>query len=630
MRIKFERVRDDRTRGSYYSYNMITVLSIRREGDLEDEAFEKFKNIVSNMVETGVEYIAYTAFDYEYIQVEASKLKSLYFPIEFYQLCAENNILSKAELVDMEKRVHAHYFKEYSRIKSASNSIEEWYVKPPQCECCYVEGDKVKEYAVKGLKRRLCEECYKKYYQVCPICGEVNHKGSMKVLDGRLVCIECIDKLRKKYKQSVYWCTYCQEYHTKQRYGKNRCNENEWVCDFAKPKCQVCAGCGMLILCNGNSNGRAMQSFNRQHYCIKCWAKKEKYLIKAYHNDPKPEFYAVDASGKNIQMPSPYNGIGPFYGVELEVDAGGQRDDISEPTIKLLNEEVYAMRDGSLENGFEIVTHPHTEDALYNMNWEETFKYLVKQGYRSHDINTCGLHLHCNRSIFGANESDIKNNVSKLMWFVENNRREFVKLSRREIQHINRWARFYSDEVGETLGFYKNIYEDYNRSSSHDDRYKAINLCKKRTIEFRLMRGTLNIDTFLATLDVLITISKNAMLISNDKISRAELWLNGIKEPTKKYLIENKIFVEELSKEVKPEELIKPKKTRKKKEETVTSVDFANPNIFGSHITIIDDQPSAEPELGRDREDWIRMWSDFCDVYNSRHEVNEEEEGDNE
>lgn len=405
------------------------------------------------------------------------------------------------------------------------------------CDCCYNQLDSVKEYVLDGHKLFLCDNCHTLKTRKCSICGCKHLVQNMQVLDGHFVCQECMNKLLKKYKVSIYYCTICREYHTKQNFGKNRVNEREWCCDRTAQNLHRCEFCGVLYT-------SLMHSFSGTKMCTACYHKKEKYLIKSYHNDPVPEFYITNGDGKNFKMEvPPSNGNGQFYGVELEVDSGGQRDDMSEPTIKLLNEEVYAMRDGSLENGFEIVTHPHSETALYNMPWKEAFEFLVKQGYRSHDINTCGLHLHCNRSIFGASPETQKLNIIKLMYFFEAYRLDFIKLSRREVQHINRWAKFYNDGVSiKDLNYYKNIYENYNRSPNHNDRYKAINLCKKKTIEFRLMRGTLNLDTFFATLDVLITISKNASKVPIENLLNKELWLKGLKEETKKYLKDNEIL----------------------------------------------------------------------------------------
>ncbi len=484
------------------------------------------------------------------------------------------------------------------------------------CESCWNTSEDVKEYTIDGMTTILCKDCYDKKVMVCPICGKVHLLSNCAVLDGKVVCFSCLNKLKSRYKVSIYFCCSCKEYHTKQRYGKNRVNEHEWCCDASAKNMPKCSACGVL------SSRSLNRSFCGTMLCNACWAKKEKYLIKSYHNDPIPEFYIYDEEKKkNKQVPPPNNGNGFFYGLELEVDSGGQRDDASEPTIKILNDEVYAMRDGSLENGFEIITHPHTEKALYNMPWKEAFDYLVKSGYRSHDINTCGLHLHCNRVIFGLSAEQQAENIAKLMYFFENYREDFIKLSRREVQHINRWAKFYSDGIyKESINFFKDMYYNYNRSSRHDDRYRAINLCKKKTIEFRLMRGTLNLDTFFATLDILITISKNASHIPMNKLDSKKDWLEGIKEETKKYIKENKLF----------EDVELPRKPREKIIATKTVIVNDASSSEGRLYVYVDGRPQpvvvedtmADPLVSFGHDDEGYIW----DTVENNEEIEEEDE----
>lgn len=418
---------------------------------------------------------------------------------------------------------------------------------PRTCVRCSSFSNPATEYKIKMdgvmVKTWLCRKCYHKSVFKCPVCGEECDVRFSEVLDGVRVCRECLDTLMKKHSKSIYFCVGCREFHTKQKYGKNRVNENKWICDMMIPQCTKCDSCGMLLFGSTYEAVAIMRSFSGGQYCSKCYTRDNKYFIKRYHDDPPMQFYEVGEDGKNLSW-SCEKAENIYYGLELEVDAGGQRDDISKPTLQLLNDEAYAMRDGSLEHGFEIITFPHTEDALYNMNWGETFKFLVKNGYRSHDINTCGLHLHVNRRCFGADPEIRRMNIAKLMYFFETNRDEFIKLSRREEAHINRWAKFYANRGSNVnLNYYLLVYDRYNRSNSHDDRYKAINLCKRATVEFRLMRGTLKLDTFLATLDVLITISKNSNTTSG---TSPRDWLKGIKPATIQYLKENKIFEGEI------------------------------------------------------------------------------------
>ncbi|WP_455717798.1 hypothetical protein, partial [Anaerosporobacter sp.] len=83
-----------------------------------------------------------------------------------------------------------------------------------------------------------------------------------------------------------------------------------------------------------------------------------------------------------------------YLGVELEIDNGGEEENNAKYVTEFMNsssENVYCKHDGSLRNGFEIVSHPCTVEYHKQLPYEELFKELVKRGYRSHDVGTCGL-----------------------------------------------------------------------------------------------------------------------------------------------------------------------------------------------------------------------------------------------
>lgn len=59
-------------------------------------------------------------------------------------------------------------------------------------------------------------------------------------------------------------------------------------------------------------------------------------------------------------------------------------------------EQIYIKHDGSLNEGFEIVTHPMTlRYHRENMPWKEVCHQVVEQGYRSHMTDTCRTSCTC-------------------------------------------------------------------------------------------------------------------------------------------------------------------------------------------------------------------------------------------
>ena len=85
-------------------------------------------------------------------------------------------------------------------------------------------------------------------------------------------------------------------------------------------------------------------------------------------------------------------------------------------------------------------------------------------------------------------------------------------------------------------------------------RYAAINLCPYQTIEFRLFRGTLKVNTLYATLQFVNRIIDTALALSEDEIA-AQSWSDFVAAVTEpeliRYLKERRIYINE---EVRAEE----------------------------------------------------------------------------
>ena len=202
-----------------------------------------------------------------------------------------------------------------------------------------------------------------------------------------------------------------------------------------------------------------------------------------------------------------YYGNVPYrIGAEVEVDTDdwtANREETARKVQNILGEHAYYEEDGSLsEEGFEIITHPHTIDEFFRLEWEKVFSVLLDDGYRAHDAGNCGLHLHFSREWFGETEAERVQNIARLVMFYDRNFETLLKLSRRvETGYCERdyISNHYADI--ETEADAENLVDDKKCGS----RYTAVNLtCYDRhgTIEFRLGRGTLNYNTFRAWVDI--------------------------------------------------------------------------------------------------------------------------------
>lgn len=200
-------------------------------------------------------------------------------------------------------------------------------------------------------------------------------------------------------------------------------------------------------------------------------------------------------------------GTGPlYYGVELEIDHGTQdRYDTAAAMLEHSDSEslYYITQDGSLDNGFEITTHPMSIDAILNdVPWDTIARIAVDAGYKSHDAGTCGLHVHFSKAGLGSGHDEIETTISNLIVFSWRHWHRLVRLARRD----STWASPNIDQ-GED-----GAYGDCPRSEVQDkidkgkikgqDHGSALNLSNTHTVEFRMPRGTLRVATIRATIQL--------------------------------------------------------------------------------------------------------------------------------
>jgi len=256
-----------------------------------------------------------------------------------------------------------------------------------------------------------------------------------------------------------------------------------------------------------------------------------------------------------------------FLGVELEIDKGGMTDKNAKQVIDFLGEQnVYCKHDGSLESGFEIVTHPCTYEYHKNLAYEHLFKILSDLNYRSHDVETCGLHIHFNRNYFGKDKLTQDLAISKLLYIVEKFWDKVVIIARR---NSNRFAKRYYLNDDETI-------LDMYAKSKNSDKYGVVNLKHKDTVEIRIFKGTLNYNTFISTLEF---VNKIVKFIKNIDIYNIQYitWNDIINE-----------FSIELNTYINEREKIEEEKRNKQKEVVNStyrnSYDFYN-NSSGANIS---------------------------------------------
>ena len=352
---------------------------------------------------------------------------------------------------------------------------------------------------------------------VCTSCGNEFYREQLSPFDGELLCPSCLSN------QTVY-CSCCDR----------RIWTDDNVGTDAQPLCQDCFDDHFERCTTCNALIRRGDTYYRGDtpYCAECYQSVGcGDEIMSYYFKPTPIFYG---EGKR------------FFGVELEIDGAGEDNDNAAEILHIANVErplVYCNHDGSLDDGFEIATHPMTLDFhLHNMPWEQIVEEAKKLGYTSHQAGTCGLHVHVNRNAFGETEVQQDAVIARILYFVEKNWEELLKFSRRTQSQLDQWAaRYgYKDQPKELL--------DHAKKSAHAGRYTSVNLTNKNTIEFRIFRGTLKHNTLIATLQLLDRICDVALFMSDEQV-KAMSWttfVSGCTQPELvQYLKERRLYVNE-------------------------------------------------------------------------------------
>ena len=241
------------------------------------------------------------------------------------------------------------------------------------------------------------------------------------------------------------------------------------------------------------------------------------------------------------------------FGFELEVDTDEDNscnnDDTAANLCSACGLEENEMRfahDGSLNYGFECISEPHTVKDFWSKTdkWRSMLRYLSNHGYSSHNVGTCGLHIHVSRNMLGNTVSEQSSAIAKIYTFFDMNWDDLAKVSRRRDFG-------YCEKNGMSSAARCNIkaktkYEKWRVDASRrsQNHYVALNNGNTHTFEYRLGRGTLNAWSFFSWIDLILTITKNARRITVEKVETNDLisWLGGITESTAKYIYKRGAF----------------------------------------------------------------------------------------
>jgi hypothetical protein len=190
--------------------------------------------------------------------------------------------------------------------------------------------------------------------------------------------------------------------------------------------------------------------------------------------------------------------------MELEIENVTDSNDkeyLAEKLLDISNDFVFE-NDGSLNDGFEIISYPFTKNYMKDYLEKDIIKMLKTiKNFGFDSLDTCGLHFHVS--------SNAVKDEANLVLLVEYFKKELTIFSERKEENISRWSSFYTEGI-EKEKLTKKLIQ--NKIDDCYSRYRAINLDNFNTIEFRIFKGTTDYKKLLATWELV----NNIILYSNE------------------------------------------------------------------------------------------------------------------
>jgi hypothetical protein len=424
---------------------------------------------------------------------------------------------------EMERTLRTYY-----QACAGALAFEEMaYTDDPEwtCACCgnvfLVEDDETFD----TPDGDVCEECYSDSYFTCERCGDVYlNDDAVSVHAGRQEQVWCDDCASDR----SFTCSDCGErFTTDERVCDDsgdvalceRCYEHNWT---------RCACCGNLV----HFDDVHRDEDGDDDYCESCFNERDEPAnergrqrwIRGYEHTTATYFY--DGGDGDADVDTSHGSRGRLYArgktlylspeIEFDCRRDGDGDwDVVHAIVDRHPDRIIVGEDGSLNYGAEMKTEPMTLAAHAAFEWETIMRELVNAGWRGHNVEHPGLHVHLSRAAF-----DDEAHIAKFVLLFHRLWDQLTTFSRRrDFGYCKR----YDDIHGEDT-----VYDVYQkvRNQNGDDRNLCVNLRRRDTVEVRLWKGTLNVQTFRATLEMchlLFRISRDTNITDLHAYSWAQL-----------------------------------------------------------------------------------------------------------
>ncbi len=289
--------------------------------------------------------------------------------------------------------------------------------------------------------------------------------------------------------------------------------------------------------CCGEMNDTdSLNRYEGEALCDSCYSNRRdeesSYDSNIADHDYRPTAIWHNDSGRTSSQQITINSVPLLYfGIEIETESGsgwGPHEG-ADHVISNCGRLVYCKHDGSLDHGFEIVTHPMSYGYVQNHLgglWG-SLRTLREYGFRAWSTSTCGLHIHISRNAF-INDR----HTQKFMWFIYGGDPKHMTRQQMTIQNQHteamkkfagrdsHWSKFDrenfvgtvydgDDQDGNSQYVYPTLMEiakgvtkkGNSVSQMGGDRYLALNRNNRHTLELRFFRPSMRPDTILASIE---------------------------------------------------------------------------------------------------------------------------------
>jgi predicted nucleic acid-binding Zn-ribbon protein len=227
-----------------------------------------------------------------------------------------------------------------------------------------------------------------------------------------------------------------------------------------------------------------------------------------------------DYSNRSANKLKPERDVPIKFGIELEVEAARSLSDSLDAFDAALPSGYCVYKeDGSLEDGFEVVTRPDCPSVHKRIFADALSRKSIRETTTSWKSGRCGIHIHVSR----APLSDLW--VGRVAVLV----------------HSSRMAKV----VAAVAGRYNKSYcvidgrkkLTSGKKEAYCGRYDALNTGADNTIEFRIFRGTLHRESFLKNIEFVeaaLAFCKPSVS-SNSDVDNPDAFLSFVRKGRKSY-----------------------------------------------------------------------------------------------